>query len=203
MDRKITIWFLVALILILLTAAFFARRAEAADAVVTWNYGPQPPGVVVTQSLVQWNQCGGLWSERQTTGSTQMLISGLPVGTNCFRVINLAASGEFSDPSITVSKVLVDTDGDGISDPRDNCTQKSNSTQIDADGDGYGNICDGDFDNNGYTNGADSVILRNSIGVVPVNMVTDINSNGVVNAQDTVLHRNMLGHPPGPSALPP
>ena len=41
-----------------------------------------------------------------------------------------------------------DADGDGVSDALDNCTNVANAGQKDADGDGHGNTCDGDFQNN-------------------------------------------------------
>ncbi|MEO8224209.1 MAG: thrombospondin type 3 repeat-containing protein, partial [Gammaproteobacteria bacterium] len=45
-----------------------------------------------------------------------------------------------------------DTDGDGVADVLDNCTLVANPTQCDSDGDGYGNACDGDLNNNSFTN---------------------------------------------------
>jgi hypothetical protein len=35
-----------------------------------------------------------------------------------------------------------DTDGDGVSDPFDNCSWRPNPDQVDEDGDGIGNLCD-------------------------------------------------------------
>ena len=44
----------------------------------------------------------------------------------------------------------VDSDVDGISDASDNCTLAANPTQLDSsNGDGGGNACDADLDNNG------------------------------------------------------
>ena len=43
-----------------------------------------------------------------------------------------------------------DTDGDGILDDVDNCPNKSNSGQLNTDGDSLGNACDLDDDNDGY-----------------------------------------------------
>lgn len=37
----------------------------------------------------------------------------------------------------------VDTDGDGVADSVDNCTQVPNANQADCDGDGVGTVCDG------------------------------------------------------------
>ena len=42
-----------------------------------------------------------------------------------------------------------DGDGDGISDGLDNCSDDVNPFQDDTDGDDCGNLCDGDYDQNG------------------------------------------------------
>ena len=39
-------------------------------------------------------------------------------------------------------ETIPDTDGDGVPDANDNCTLEANAAQQDADGDGYGNLCD-------------------------------------------------------------
>ena len=53
-----------------------------------------------------------------------------------------------------------DTDGDGIDDFFDNCTDQSNAAQVDSDFDGCGNLCDGDFDQDGVVEGNDFSIFR-------------------------------------------
>jgi hypothetical protein len=40
-------------------------------------------------------------------------------------------------------------DGDGVIDYLDNCSEVYNPGQDDTDGDGCGNLCDADYDNNG------------------------------------------------------
>lgn len=94
-----------------------------------------------------------------------------------------------------------DTDGDGRPDATDNCVLAPNPDQFDADGDGYGNRCDGDLNNNGVVNAQDTVIFRSRLGTGDA--AADLNHNGVVNAQDTVIFRTLLGGPPGPSGLAP
>ncbi|MEO8444205.1 MAG: dockerin type I domain-containing protein [Gammaproteobacteria bacterium] len=82
----------------------------------------------------------------------------------------------------------------------------ANPTQCDSDGDGYGNHCDGDFNNNGATNSQDYLLFRQQLGqpsVAPNYNQADLNCNGVVNGQDYLLFRARLGVPSGPSGLVP
>jgi hypothetical protein len=98
----------------------------------------------------------------------------------------------------------VDTDSDGVIDALDNCRLVSNATQVDSNGDGYGNRCDGDLNNNGSTNAQDTTLYRQQLGqpsVAPTYNAADINASGAVNAQDTTLFRQLLGAAPGPSGI--
>lgn len=51
----------------------------------------------------------------------------------------------------------MDTDGDGVYDVLDNCRTIPNagSLDCDTDDDGYGNVCDGDFNNDFVVNAVD------------------------------------------------
>src|SRR6185369_15441189 len=52
-----------------------------------------------------------------------------------------------------------DTDGDGILDRVDNCTNVANPNQADQDGDGFGTACDPDLNNDGRIDQSDMNLL--------------------------------------------
>lgn len=55
--------------------------------------------------------------------------------------------------------VLEDSDGDGVQDATDNCPLVTNPDQADADGDGQGDVCDGDADGDGVADATDNCPL--------------------------------------------
>ncbi len=57
--------------------------------------------------------------------------------------------------SVSSSGFAVDTDGDGVDDPVDNCISDSNANQFDVDGDSFGDVCDADADGDGVPNQID------------------------------------------------
>jgi hypothetical protein len=108
------------------------------------------------------------------------------------------AFASFAGPS-------TDTDGDTVFDVLDNCSALANKApgDCDDDNDGYGNACDGDFDQNNATNAVDF-----STKFVPgfkaaAKGVTDMDCNGTTNALDfsTKFVPNFKQGKPGKSGL--
>lgn len=112
------------------------------------------------------------------------------LGSVAFASLLLAASGA----------AAVDSDGDGIDDLADNCPQQANPGQQDSDGDGYGNVCDGDFNNDGAVNFADLAAMR--LAFFTTDPAKDLNGDGIVNFADLAVLRKVFLQPPaGPPQL--
>jgi uncharacterized repeat protein (TIGR03806 family) len=94
-----------------------------------------------------------------------------------------------------------DNDGDGYADNVDSCRLTANPSQLDTDGDGIGNHCDADFNNDSAVNSLDLALFRQAFGGVAgnagFNANTDMNGDGRVNALDLALFRGRFGRPPG------
>jgi hypothetical protein len=106
-----------------------------------------------------------------------------------------------------------DSDEDGIPDYQDNCVLQANgplipdtggNSQRDTDSDGFGNLCDGDFNN-------DNIINSIDLGLFKLKMFSndtqpdfepdiDLNGDGTVNSLDLGIMRMLFSQPPGPSA---
>ena len=104
----------------------------------------------------------------------------------------------------------LDTDCDGIPDTQDNCIYVPNGplapdaggqSQRDTNGDGYGNVCDADLNNDGLVTAADYMILRSRLNTT--NADADLNGDGQVTIADYLILRGLLNKAPGPSGLVP
>jgi hypothetical protein len=100
-----------------------------------------------------------------------------------------------------------DADADGVPDRIDNCKNVANANQRDTNvnpvgtgGDGYGNICDPDFNGDLTVNINDFNRLKARLNILPVvDLDTDLDGNGAVNINDFNRLKSFLGKPPGPS----
>lgn len=94
-----------------------------------------------------------------------------------------------------------DTDDDGVLNIDDNCTLVSNADQRDTNGDGYGNMCDPDLNNDLVVQAADLAIFK------PLFFSTDpdadFDGNGRVQAGDLAILKKFFFQPPGPSCVVP
>ncbi len=98
-----------------------------------------------------------------------------------------------------------DSDDDGWPDPEDNCRDLVNSDQVDVDQDGYGNLCDADFTNDGWVGAPDLLILgrgfASQAGEPTFDPRADMNGDGRIGAPDVLLWAPFFLDLPGPSGL--
>ncbi len=157
-------------------------------------------------------------------------MTGSPFDTNLFRIegpvglgrVNLCADPNLGDDPVDLTdcietplfigsgRIARDTDQDGIPDSTDNCIEIPNgprdpdaggNSQRDSDGDGYGNACDTDINNDQITNGLDVGALKAQfLGAGPD---ADFNGDGIVNGLDVGILKTFFLKPPGPSGCAP
>ena len=108
----------------------------------------------------------------------------------------LVPFGEFIFTRLTDS--CVDSDGDDVGDDVDNCSAIANAAQTDSNGDGFGNACDADLNNDCTINVVDLGLLRSVFFSDDAD--ADFNADGVVNVVDLGLMRSAFFAQPGPSA---
>ena len=97
-------------------------------------------------------------------------------------------------------QVIEDADSDGIPDSSDNCILVANADQRDTDGDGYGNICDPDFNNDLVVDLNDYNVLFAVFGST-TDPDQDLDGNGIVNMGDYKILKSYYGLAPGPSCI--
>jgi hypothetical protein len=90
----------------------------------------------------------------------------------------------------------VDSDRDQIVDSLDNCLTIFNPGQRDTDGDGFGNLCDADLDNNDVVSFADLDLFKNRFGSTHPD--ADFDGSGSVSFSDLYIFHSLFGQPPGP-----
>ncbi len=105
--------------------------------------------------------------------------------------------------SVPGGSAPVDTDGDGVDDSADNCTLVANADQRDTNSDGYGNLCDPDFDNNGTVNFLDISGWVPLFNTACGDVDEDLTGDGSCNFADFSLIPAYFGGPPGPSGVAP
>lgn len=154
----------------------------------------------LTDNTQQNFDCDSRW--------TLMLLLEDPV--NEVKLDNLLNMGLKIDPATPDNTLMVqdasamglsDVDQDNFPDAADNCTDTPNSQQRDTDGDGYGNICDPDLNNDGLVTVTDFLILRGVLNTPDPDC--DFNGDGLCTVTDFLILRSFLNKPPGPSGVAP
>ncbi|MBF0622237.1 MAG: peptidylprolyl isomerase [Magnetococcales bacterium] len=105
------------------------------------------------------------------------------------RVTSSSVDSDTSNNSSTESTtVLADSDADTIQDGVDNCPNTVNTDQTDQDGDGLGNACDSDDDNDGMSDLYESAYGLDSLD--SIDGVLDSDGDGLSNASEAIAFSN-------------
>ncbi len=164
------------------------------QAAVYWNESYIGPPLVATSSNFTWMEVVRIPVERQG-GTRQFVVITSTNGQNLICTMGFEMSLPLDCTPITEA----DADGDLVPDSSDNCTLVANPNQEDTDFDGFGNICDADFNGDFIVNFLDVGLFVNVFMTNDVN--ADLNSDGAVNFLDFGIMVNFLFFlPPGPSA---
>ncbi|MEO0973692.1 MAG: hypothetical protein AAFX85_11410, partial [Pseudomonadota bacterium] len=67
------------------------------------------------------------------------------------------------------------------------------------DADGFGNVCDADFDNDCFVGQTDLDLML--AGFLTTTPLLDLDGNGIVNIRDVSRLLRQAGRPPGPSGI--
>ena len=133
-------------------------------------------GVLNEWSISFSKTVSGLSSTGNAASSPIVLTDLIPY--EAYRCTLTALKGDFRSEVLSTGSVAplamagADTDGDGFLDVSDNCPSVSNVDQADFDGDGLGDVCDDDDDNDGVADINDPFPLNS-------NETTDTDGDGV------------------------
>jgi hypothetical protein len=186
------------------------RYKAVDDQTVTGAGTPVSIGVSTNDIGFSYNKTVGIYTAAQhgslainNNGSSSPTIVYSPapgfIGTDTFEYA--IDDGTYIDIATVSVAVIVDADNDLVDDVVDNCLGASNNSQRDTDGDGYGNWCDADLNNDLKVNFADLALFRASFATSDAN--ADLDGNGNVNFADLARFKALFGKPPGPSATTP
>jgi hypothetical protein len=134
--------------------------------------------------------------------------SGLPASAASVGQIVLTHTGDPTD-TLTIPVTVVkgnaflgvpppDSDGDGVPDTADDCTVVADPAQRDTNGDGFGNACDADLNDDGIVNFADLARMKSVF--FGTDDDADLNGDGVVNFADLAIMKKSFFKKPGPAA---
>ncbi len=103
---------------------------------------------------------------------------------------------------LPVAWISADQDEDGVPDESDNCISVPNANQRDVEGDGIGEMCDGDINGDGRVDLDDSQLIQKCVvRMIPCKPKYDVDGDGRPSATDALRVALRAGLPAGPSGL--
>ncbi|MEL7449040.1 MAG: hypothetical protein AAFN78_07505 [Pseudomonadota bacterium] len=125
---------------------------------------------------------------------------GYLLATASIEVIDDSGALISSDSGVWGSGSSADTDADGLPDTLDNCRLLANPDQRDSNGDGFGNRCDPDLDDDLNVSFSDLGLMKAVFFTTDAD--ADLDGDGSVNFGDLGIMKAFFFGPPGPGAGP-
>jgi uncharacterized protein (TIGR03790 family) len=192
----------------------FAPRSIAVTIVSTdartFTHIPNPYGQSLVADLIRGGVAGvaGHVDEPLLSGVARPMLlvdyaRGAPAAEAFYRNVPYLSwmNVYVGDPLMQLARAfpaVADMDGDGVPDRRDDCRVQPNPDQRDSDHDGFGDLCDGDFDQDGVVGASDMIRFERAVRSGATFPGADLDGDGVVDDRDRSLLQVQLGHAPGP-----
>ena len=188
----------------------FSESFANATAGQIQSYQP-PPGVELARRVdLGFSGPGGFYTDSAYNLGLDPVFAGIPHSAASVTLqFFIAGEGiqDINDESwamdnlriVVDTTAVVDSDNDGVPDTLDNCVLVANADQRDSNGDGIGNFCDADLNNDCVTNALDLGLFKAVF--FSTDPHADFNGDGIVNAVDLGIFRALFFRPPGPSGL--
>jgi FtsP/CotA-like multicopper oxidase with cupredoxin domain len=120
------------------------------------------------------------------------------------RMLNVTNGAE-EQPGGMISFLFVDrdNDSDGVPNYLDNCVNRSNPGQVDTIGNGFGDACNFDVNNDGNVDFGDVITLLASVNPPTMGVsLGDFDNNNIIDFGDLITLLGFLNQPLGPSCDP-
>lgn len=151
---------------------------------------------------------GATLSESQlialASGTNTLTYSAMPLGSGNRAGVDRDEDGVLDGDDVCpmIADNQADIDADGVGDACDVCVQVANASQLDTNGDGFGNYCDADLNGDNIVNSLDLGLFK-SVFFKSGALDADMNGDNIVNYLDLGLFKQMFFKAPGPSAFNP